>query len=156
MKTFNEWIKENKTLLEFDPNRGAEGRSIPQGKSNSSKLMGNRDAQCDSIQDPYQKFKCQLIVNAKNSIGAFHHHIPSRKPWDNQSWTEEELTDLKKAYDQANWRRGTENDMRTGEPLNQDSEMRKVAYPRRNRTIAYNPAEELALKLKQQEYDREQ
>ena len=173
MKKFNEWLEE-KLLMEFDPNRDMEGRKQPlgperrqPGRPGARRQTGKSDAKCESISDPYQKFKCQLMISAKNPEYAFHNLVPQTRPWDNQTWTDEEIKDLEKAYKTARWQHSTGNDLRTGERLNRDSELSKVAYPRpRSNDVLptfgvgkkakpYNPAEELLLKLRQQEDERQ-
>ena len=127
MKTFLEYFKsKNPDLyLEFDPNRNKPGRATPlaidgkfdaehRANKNAKELglrrTGKRDQRCDSIQDPYQNFKCKLMISAKNSMYGFNHLIPDNRPWDQQPWSQEELDDLQKAYDDANWQHKGWND----------------------------------------------
>jgi len=128
-------------LLEFDPNRGSEGRATPKAKNISTakqqglNFRGKRDDRCASIQDPYEKFKCNLMVRAKGSVARFHHCVPERRPWDGEYFDEEQIADLQRAWDSASWKHDSKDS------LNQ------------NKGIPQNPTDQLAKNLHQQEID---
>jgi hypothetical protein len=140
--TFNEWCVKKGLLIEFDPNRGGEGRSIPQALHRGAtsdeqgfKIKGKRDDKCNQIKDPYQKFKCNLVIRAKGSVARFGQLISDRRPWDGKYWTEEEMQDLKKAYDAASWKHDSKQSLRN------------------NKGVPQNPTDQLAKNLHQQDID---
>ena len=143
--TFNEWCVKKGLFLEFDPNRGGDGRSVPKvdpkadsisaAKQQGLKFTGKRDDKCKSIQDPYEKFKCNLVIKAKGSIYRLGQLVPDRRPWDGEYWTEEEMQDLEKAYDAANWKHDSEYSLR------------------KNKGVPKNPTHQLVKDLHQQDID---
>lgn len=151
MKTFLEYFKsKNPDLyLEFDPNRGNPDRATPlaivNGISNALntakelglRRTGKRDQRCDSIQDPYQNFKCKLMIRAKNSIAGFHQLIPENRPWDRQPWSQEEFDDLQKAYDMARWKHSSLHALKKSKkgPQNPAEELAKNIEDQRDEII---------------------